>query len=76
METGRALERTKGGGWRARGGGARALTGEVVWVGADEMNRRKGTTTSTVFADLANKRVLYGDRGQRRQRVGAFSPTI
>jgi transposase len=37
---------------------------EVVWVGADEMNRRKGHNYITVFADLANKRVLFGTEGK------------
>jgi len=32
----------------------------VVWVGADEMNRKKGHNYITVFADLVNKRVLFG----------------
>ena len=31
----------------------------VVWVGADEMNRRKGRNYRTVFADLVAKRVLF-----------------
>jgi transposase len=37
---------------------------EVVWVGADEMNRRKGHNYVTVFADLARKRVLFGEEGK------------
>jgi len=36
----------------------------VVWVGADEMNRRKGHNYITVFADLVNKRVLFGTAGK------------
>jgi transposase len=31
----------------------------VVWVGADEMNRRKGHNYLTVIADLVAKRVLF-----------------
>jgi transposase len=37
---------------------------EVVWVGADEMNRKKGHNYVTVFADLARKRVLFGEEGK------------
>jgi transposase len=37
---------------------------EVVWVGADEMNRRKGHNYVTVFADPLNKRVLFGTEGK------------
>jgi transposase len=43
---------------------ARADWSEVVWVGADEMNRRKGHNYITVFADLLNKRVLFGTEGK------------
>ena len=31
----------------------------VVWVGADEMNRRKGNNYLSVFADLVAKRFLF-----------------
>jgi transposase len=37
---------------------------DVVWVGADEMNRKKGHNYVTVFADLLNKRVLFGVEGK------------
>jgi transposase len=37
---------------------------EVVWVGADEMNRRKGHNYLTVFVDLAAKRVLLAVEGK------------
>jgi transposase len=43
---------------------AQADWSEVVWVGADEMNRRKGHNYVTVFADLLNKRVLFGTEGK------------
>jgi transposase len=43
---------------------AQADWSEVVWVGADEMNRRKGHNYVTVFADLAKKRVLFGTEGK------------
>ena len=36
----------------------------VTWVGADEMNRRKGHNYLTVFADLAAKRVLLAVEGK------------
>jgi len=37
---------------------------EVVWVGADEMNRRKGHNYLTVFVDLQAKRVLLAVEGK------------
>jgi transposase len=37
---------------------------EVVWVGADEMNRKKGHNYVTVFADLVKRRVLFGEEGK------------
>jgi transposase len=43
---------------------ARVDWSEVVWVGADEMNRKKGHNYITVFADLFNKRVLFGTEGK------------
>lgn len=43
---------------------AQADWSEVVWVGADEMNRKKGHNYITVFADLVNKRVLFGTEGK------------
>jgi len=36
----------------------------VVWVGADEMNRRKGHNYLTVFVDLQVKRVLLAVEGK------------
>ena len=43
---------------------AQADWSEVVWVGADEMNRKKGHNYVTVFADLLEKRVLFGTEGK------------
>src|SRR5208283_5240194 len=43
---------------------ARADWSEVAWVGADEMNRKKGHNYITVFADLAERRVLFGTEGK------------
>jgi transposase len=43
---------------------AQADWSEVTWVGADEMNRKKGHNYVTVFADLLNKRVLFGVEGK------------
>ena len=51
---------------------AQADWSEVVAVGADEMNRRKGHNYVTVFADLEGKRVLFGVEGQRRDGVGGL----
>jgi len=36
----------------------------VIWVGADEMNRRKGHNYLTVFVDLPAKRVLLAVEGK------------
>jgi len=36
----------------------------VIWVGADEMNRKKGHNYLTVFVDLAAKRVLLAVEGK------------
>ena len=43
---------------------AQADWSEVVWIGADEMNRRKGHNYVTVFAGLVQKRVLFGTEGK------------
>lgn len=43
---------------------ARADWSEVVWIGADEMNRKKGHNYVTVFADLVGQRVLFGTEGK------------
>jgi transposase len=45
-------------------GRAQADWSEVVWVGADEMNRKKGHNYVTVFADLVERRVLFGTEGK------------
>ena len=55
--------------WRIRfahvGAAWRELSWEhVVWVGADEMNRRKGHNYLTVFVDLEAKRVLLAVEGK------------
>jgi hypothetical protein len=42
----------------------RADWSQVVWIGADEMNRRKGHNYITLFADLVGKRVLFGVEGK------------
>jgi transposase len=42
----------------------RADWSEVVWIGADELNRKKGHNYVTVFADLLNPRVLFGTEGK------------
>lgn len=36
----------------------------MIWVGADEMNRKKGHNYLTVFVDLAAKRVLLAVEGK------------
>jgi transposase len=37
---------------------------DVVWVDADEMNRRRGHNCLTVFADLVQKRVIFARPGK------------
>jgi transposase len=51
----------------------RADWSEVVWVGADEMNRRKGHNYVTVFADLVEKRVLFGVEGKGAEVWASFA---
>jgi transposase len=45
---------------------------EVVWIGADEMNRRKGHNYLTVFADLVARRVLFATEGKDAGTWQAF----
>jgi hypothetical protein len=45
----------------------------VVWVGADEMNRRKGHNYLTVFANLLAKRVLFATPGKDASVWEAFA---
>ena len=49
---------------------------EVVWVGADEMNRKKGHNYITVFADLVGKRVLFGEEGKDASVWEAFAQEL
>jgi transposase len=52
---------------------ARLSFDNVVWVGADEMNRRKGHNYLTVFADLLTKRVLFATPGKDASVWEAFA---
>jgi transposase len=45
---------------------------DVVWLGADEMNRRKGHHYLTVFADLLARRVLFATEGKDAATWQAF----
>jgi transposase len=49
---------------------------DVVWVGADEMNRRKGHNYLTVFADLVAKRVLFAIEGKDAAVWKAFADEL
>jgi len=49
---------------------------EVVWVGADEMNRRKGHNYLTVFADLLKRRVLFATEGKDASAWEAFADEL
>jgi transposase len=55
---------------------ARADWSEVVWVGADEMNRRKGHNYLTVFADLVEKRVLFATEGKDASVWASFAQEL
>lgn len=55
---------------------AQADWSEVVWVGADEMNRRKGHNYVTVFADLVGKRVLFGTEGKDASVWASFAQEL
>jgi transposase len=55
---------------------ARADWSEVVWVGGDEMNRKKGHNYVTVSADLMNKRVLFGTEGREANVWEAFADEL
>ena len=48
----------------------------VVWVGADEMNRRKGHNYLTVFADLVAKRVIFATPGKDASVWAAFAEEL
>jgi hypothetical protein len=49
---------------RLKAAHARLSFDNVVWVGADEMNQRKGHNYLMVFADLLAKRVLFATPGK------------
>ena len=55
---------------------ARLSFDNVVWVGADEMNRRKGHNYLTVFADLFAKRVLFATPGKDASVWEAFAAEL
>ncbi len=55
---------------------ARLSLEEVVWVGADEMNRRKGHNYLTVFADLVQKRVVFATPGKDASTWEAFAAEL
>jgi transposase len=55
---------------------ARLSFDTVVWVGADEMNRRKGHNYLTVFADLVAKRVLFATPGKDASVWAAFAAEL
>jgi transposase len=48
----------------------------VVWVGADEMNRRKGHNYLTVFVDLQAKRVLLAVEGKDASTWEGFAEQL
>jgi transposase len=48
----------------------------VVWVGADEMNRKKGHNYLTVFVDLAAKRVLLAVEGKDARTWERFAEQL
>jgi transposase len=48
----------------------------VVWVGADEMNRKKGHNYLTVFVDLVAKRVLLAVEGKEADTWERFAEQL
>lgn len=48
----------------------------ATWVGADEMNRRKGHNYLTVFVDLLAKRVLFATEGKDAATWEAFAAEL
>jgi transposase len=55
---------------------ARLSFDNVVWVGGDEMNRRKGHNYLTGFADLLAKRVLFATPGKDASVWEAFAAEL
>ncbi len=49
---------------------------KVVWIGADEMNRRKGQNYLTVFVDLIERRVLFATEGKDAATWQAFAAAL
>jgi transposase len=49
---------------------------DLVWVGADEMNRKKGHNYITVFADLREKRVVFATEGKDAEVWDEFALEI
>jgi transposase len=48
----------------------------VIWVGADEMNRKKGHNYLTVFVDLVAKRVLLAAEGKDAETWERFAEQL
>jgi transposase len=55
---------------------ARLCFDNVVWLGADAMNRRKEHNDLTVFADLTAKRVLFATPGTDSSFWGEFAAEL
>jgi transposase len=55
---------------------ARLSMEDVIWVGADEMNRKKGHHYLTVFVDLLAKRVLFATEGKDAATWKAFAAAL
>jgi transposase len=55
---------------------ARLCLDNAVWVGADEMNRRKGHNYLTVFANLLAKRGLFATAGKDVSVWEAFAAEL
>lgn len=49
---------------------------EVIWVGADEMNRKKGHHYLTVFADLQARRVIFATDGKDAEVWALFAAEL
>ena len=55
---------------------ARLSFDNVVWMGADELNRRKGHNYLTVFTDLITKQVLFATPGKDASVWAVFAEEL
>lgn len=61
---------------RVKAAHARLSFGNVMWVGADKINRPNGHNCLTLFVELVNKRALFGVRGLGASVLAAFAQLL